>query len=71
MTEIPIEFPKLNGKMYDTAGNEIEIPEGHAIVVGKDSCALVEVNGYTASFVYRPPANSKPFESKVRVYGFQ
>ena len=44
--------------LYDSAGNEIQLKPGHAIVCGKESCQQVPIDEYEAKFVYRPPDGS-------------
>ncbi len=48
-----ITFPQ--GIAYDSSGNVIEVPEGHAIVYGKDECSFVKIDNYSAHFVYKKP----------------
>ena len=37
-----MEVNFIEGKLYDSAGNEVEVPADHVLVVGKDSCCLIQ-----------------------------
>jgi hypothetical protein len=46
---------ELIATLYDSEGNEIELKPGHVIVMGKESCAQVPMEEYSAKFIYKPP----------------
>lgn len=52
---------KWTAKLYDGAGNEIELKPGHVMVMGKESFCQVPIDDYAAKMVFRDPATGKEY----------
>jgi hypothetical protein len=58
-SEYGVLFAK--GTLWDGEGNEIPVPEGHAMVCGKESFGFVKMDlPVPAGFVYEPPKEDFP-----------
>ena len=51
---------KLEAKMYDVDGNEIEIPAGHSVVIGKEGMCFIKNDEPACQFVCRSPDENDP-----------
>ncbi len=51
-----MDIKSIEGTLFDSGGNAIEVPENHVVCSAKDSFCLVKLQNpdYSFKFVYRP-----------------
>jgi hypothetical protein len=58
----------LEGKLYDSSGTEIIVPDGHQVVIGKNGHCFIPIHAYEATFVYKEPdKNSEKYKKALEL----
>lgn len=60
---------KFTAKMYDSAGNEVEVKPGHAVVMGQHVMIQVPIDQYEAEMIYKPATDCERAQKLMAEWG--